>query len=344
MNIKRIMHLGLAVAGCIAITLLATSVASAQTINWQVHNILSKSVWEGRCNQELADQVAKDTNGQFQMHVYPSGSSGIKGADILDAVSDNLVQQGIMWGSHVAGEEQVMELFDLPLFVPADINFRVELWKALESDFRALLQKRYNVYLWHIAQESPRMIYTKNPVKDLASLHSMKIRAMGPVETTFTQDIGAQAVPVAWTEVYTALQQGMIDGNWVADLPQYDAKLYEVTNYIYDIGNAGAGNFAITSMKALNDLPKSYRDALMSHKDIYAECAWKGTAAGTAEGRRLLQSKGMKVVEVSAKDRAFMLKQAGPIIQEWVKRLDPESLKIYEKAKSMIDGYKAKHM
>jgi TRAP-type C4-dicarboxylate transport system substrate-binding protein len=279
------------------------------------------------------------------MNIYPGGSSGIKGADILGAVSDNLVQHAMMWGSHVAGEEKIMELFDLPLFVPKDHEFRVKLWKALEPDFRAMLKDRYNVYLWRIGQESPRMIYTKKPVKTLADMKGMKIRAMGPVETAFTQAIGAQPVPVAWTETYTALQQGMVDGNWVADLPQFDAKLYEVTNYIVDIGNAGAGNMSITSIKALDSLPGDYRQKLLSHQDEYFKCNADGSYAGTSKGRELLTTKGgMKVAAISAKDRAFMIAQAKPIVDAWQKDLDAESRRIFEKAKAMIDEHNAKNM
>lgn len=338
---KHLLKLGLTLVAAVALA----SVASAQTVNWQVHNLLSKSVWEVQCNQWLADQVAKDTDGKFKMNIYPGGSSGIKGADILGAVSDNLVQHAMAWGSHAAGEEKIMELFDLPMFVPKDHAFRVKLWQALEDDYRALLKDRWNIYLWRIGQESPRMIYTKKPVNTLADMKGMKIRAMGPVETAFTQAIGAQPVPVAWTETYTALQQGMVDGNWVADLPQFDAKLYEVTNYIVDIGNAGAGNFSITSIDAMDALPAGYREKLLSHKDAYFKCNADGSFAGTSKGRTLLTTEGgMKVAELSSKDRAFVISQASPIVEEWQKKLDAESRRIFNKAKAMIDDYNAKNM
>lgn len=340
MRIKDVLPLGLVAGGIAA----AATPAAAQTVNWQVHNLTGKSHWAVQCNQWLSEEMEKATGGRFKLNVYLSGSSGIKGADILDATADNLVQHAVMWGSHVAGQEQVMELFDLPLFVPWDYELRVKLWEALEPDFRELLKNRYNVHLWHITMAEPRMIYTKEPVRSLADLEGMKIRAMGPVETAFTREIGAQAVPVAWSEVYTALQQGMVDGNWVADLPHYDSKLHEVTRYIFDIGNAGAGNMAISSIEALEALPADLRSALMARQAEYKKCFQEGTLRGTTEGRRLLEQEGMQAFEVPEKDRQLMREVAEPIIAQWVTRLDPESRQIYEKAKRILDEHRAKSM
>ncbi len=340
MNVKRILNLGLTIGVFMAMA----SLVSAQTINWQVHNVTGKSHWAAQCNQRLSKIMAKETDGRLKLNVYLGASSGIKGPDILDAVSDNLVQHATMWGSHVAGQEQIMEVFDLPLFIPWDYEFRLSVWKAVAPDFRKLLKERNNVHLWGITMAEPRMIYTKEVVKSLADLKGMKIRAMGPVETAFTRAIGAQAVPVNWSETYTALQQGMVDGNWVADLPHYDSKLHEVTKYIFDIGNAGAGNFHISSIAALNALPAALRDKLLSYQDDHMQCLWDGTLRGTTEGRKLLVKAGMIPNDVPQKDRAFMLSVAKPIIAEWEPRLDAESRRIYMKIKKMVDAYNAKQM
>ena len=339
MKTKGLAKLGLTV--CLLLAFVAT--ASAAKINWQAHNLVGTSYWPGALNVQLAKELEQETNGDFKITVMLTASSGIKGPDILDAVSDNLIQFASMWGSHVAGQEQIMELFDLPLFVPWNFKFRVKLWEALTPDFRKLLLKRYNVYVYSIVQAEPRMIYTKKPVKSLADLKGVKIRAMGPVETSFTRGIGATAVPVNWSETYTALQQGMIDGNWVNDAAQYSAKLHEVTRYIFDIGNAGAGNFYIVSNKAINKLPSGVKAKFLAKERAHTERLRAATGAGASQGRKSLESTGMKAYSVPAKDRAFMLKVAKPIIDKWHPRLDAESRKIYLKAKRMVDAYNARN-
>ncbi len=320
---------------------LSVATAAAQQVTWQVGHATSASHWGVVSDKALAKDLAKATDGEFKLTIFPGGSL-YKGPDSLDAVSDNLAQMYGIWGSHVAGEEQIMELFDLPMFVPWDFEFRSRLWQAMTPEFRKLLKERYNVYLMGIVQAEPRMIYTKQKVTSLDDLEGQKIRAMGPVETEFTRAIGAVPVPVNWSETYTALQQGLVDGNWVADAPHYFSKLYEVTNYIFDINNAGAGYFVVVSQEALDNLPAGHREALLSLEDEHMARVRQGTYDGAKDGRKWLMQEGMEPIDVPKQDMAYMRKVARPIVRDWADRLDPEARRIYEKAKAMIAEHRGR--
>ena len=233
-------------------------------------------------------------------------------------------------------------MLDLPLFVPWDYEFRVKLWDTLTPMYRDLLKKRYNVYLAGILQAEPRMIYAKTAFKNLADLKGRKIRSAGPVESEFTRQMGMVPVSVAPSEIYTGLQQGLLDGNWVADAPHFFNKGFEVTKFIFDIGSAGAGFFVLVNEKALEALPADVRKGLMDSLPAYVAALRKGTHEGAVNGRQWLVKEGMTAVPVPPEDRALMQKVAAPIIDKWQQRLDPEAHKIYAKAKEMIDEYNAK--
>jgi TRAP-type C4-dicarboxylate transport system substrate-binding protein len=328
---------------CLAAVLLVTaslvSPARAQApINWTLGDVDSASHWGPKSGQQLAETVAKSTNGRLKITVYPTESL-FKGKDSLDAVSKNLTQMYRVAGVHVAGEEQILELMDLPLFVPWDYDFRVQLWDALTPMYRDLLKKRYGVYLVGILQAEPRMVYTKAPIKDLADLKGRKIRSAGPVETEFTRAIGMVPVGVAPSEIYTGLQQGLLDGNWVADAPHFFNKGYEVTKYIYDVGSAGAGFFVLVNDKAMDGLPADVRKDLSAALPGYLTALRNGTRDGAIHGRDWLVKEGMVVVAVSPGDRATMRAAAAQIVEKWQKRLDPQARKIFDKARQMIDAY-----
>jgi TRAP-type C4-dicarboxylate transport system substrate-binding protein len=185
------------------------------------------------------------------------------------------------------------------------------------------------------------MIYSKTQVKSLADLKGKKIRAAGPVESEFTRAMGMVPVGVAPSEIYTGLQQGLLDGNWVADAPHFYNKGFEVTKYIFDIGSAGAGFFVMVNEKALAALSSDDRKALTDALPAYVSALRKGTKDGATNGRAWLIKEGMTAVEVPASDRKAMQAAAVDIVDRWQKRLDPESHKIYAKAKEMIDQYNA---
>ncbi len=100
-------------------TALAAPAATAQTVNWTLGDVDSASHWGPKSGQALSEAVDKATGGKLSITVYPTESL-FKGKDSLDAVSKNLAQIYRVAGFHVAGEAQVLELMDLPLFVPWD--------------------------------------------------------------------------------------------------------------------------------------------------------------------------------------------------------------------------------
>jgi TRAP-type C4-dicarboxylate transport system substrate-binding protein len=204
------------------------------------------------------------------------------------------------------------------------------------------LQKKYNVLLTGILQAEPRMIYTKAKFGSLKDLAGRKIRCFGPVETEFTRAIGMVPVTLPPSEIYSALQQGLIDGNWVADAPHFFNKGFEVTKFIYDVGTAGAGFFVLISEKALQELPADVRKAVLDAQSAYVNGLREGSHNGTVKGREWLLKEGMTAVPVSGADRAEMKKAAQVIIDKWAARLDPEARTIYERARTMVDEYNAK--
>ncbi|MBE0626466.1 MAG: TRAP transporter substrate-binding protein [Burkholderiales bacterium] len=321
--------------------LFAAPAAMAQaTVNWTLGDVDSPSHWGPKSAQGFAENVAKASGNHLKITVYPTESL-YKGKDSLDAVSRNLTQIYRVAGFHVAGEAQILELMDLPLFVPWDYDFRVKLWDALTPLYRDFFKKKYNIYLAGILQAEPRMIYSKASVKSLADLKGKKIRSAGPVETEFTRALGMVPVGVPPSEIYTGLQQGLLDGNWVADAPHYYNKGYEVTKYIFDVGSAGAGFFVLVNQKALDALSAGERKAVMDALPGYLAALRSGTKDGAINGRQLLLKEGMTAVPVPAADRKSMQKLGVEIVDKWQKRLDPESHKIYAKAKEMIDAYNA---
>jgi TRAP-type transport system periplasmic protein len=80
---------------------------------------------------------------------------------------------------------------------------------------------------------------TRNkPVKVPADIKGLKIRtASTPVELFLIRAYGANPTPVDYAQLYSAIQQGVVDGNAATPLPPYAAiKLYEITKYYVAIG------------------------------------------------------------------------------------------------------------
>ncbi|MBI3993451.1 MAG: TRAP transporter substrate-binding protein [Candidatus Lambdaproteobacteria bacterium] len=319
-----------------------TATTFAAPIGWADGHVTGTGYWTAGNAVKLTEDVTKATNGALKVTVFP-GSTLSTGADAMNNVTANVMQMAGVWGSHVAGQEQIMELFDLPMFVPWDFEFRTKLWDAMYPDFAEMLHKKHGIWLMTMLQVEPRMIYTKRPIKSLDELKGVKIRSMGPVETSFTRALGATPVPVEAAEIYTALQQGLVDGNWFPDSAQYAFKFHEVTRYIFDLNNAGAGYFVMVSEKALDGLPANVRQEFMGLRDLHSKRLRESSLDGTKKGRSLLEGTGMKANVVPAADRKRIMSMSSPIVEEWAARLPADTRPIYLKAKRLVDEYNASH-
>jgi TRAP-type C4-dicarboxylate transport system substrate-binding protein len=325
----------------LAAALIFGGTAHAQVINWQDHKINPAGFWLTANEANWAKGVDEATKGRLKIRVFPAGSSGFKGGEALDAASENLLQIAEVWGGHVAGQEQILEMLDLPEFVPADFNFRVKLWQALIPLYAELFDKKYGLYLFDFMQLNPRRLFTKKEVKSLEDVKGQKIRAIGPADAAFVRAIGAVPTTTEWTELYTALQQGVVDGLMAADGPALAMKFYEVTGNTFNTANAGPTFFILVNKKALASLPEDVRKTFLGMRDKLRELNYTSYQVMDQKAREGLIKNGMKVHEVSAADRAFMRKVAQPIVMEWASRLKPDSRKIFDLANSMIEKFEA---
>jgi len=331
----------LSAAAAFVVAFVCNGTAQAQVTNWQNHGPLPAGFWLTANQIALAKKVEDATGGKLKINVYPGSSAGFKDQEILDAVSENLLQMADLTGSHVAGQEQIMEMMDLPDFVPGDTQFRFKLQDALRPLYADLLKKKYRVHLYDVIELNPRRLYTKAPVQTLADLKGLKIRALGPIDAAYVRALGAEPTTTNWPEVYIALQQGVIDGLMAADGPFLGMKFHEVTRNIYDTANAGPTIFTLVSEQALAKLPADVREKFLGMRQTLTDANRASYATLDPKAREALLKVGMKVHPVSAADQKKMRDAAKPIIEQWAARLNPESRKIYDVAKSMIDAYYA---
>ena len=137
---------------------------------------------------------------------------------------------------------------------------------------------------------------SSRPIKSPAGMKGMKIRVMEtPVYVNMVKALGAAPTPIAWSEVYTALQQKVVDGqeNPVATIVQ--AKLNEVQKYLTLDGHSYGCDFFLINDKFFKSLPEETQQII---KTSTKEAALIGRGIQTlvsATGVSDLAAKGMQI-------------------------------------------------
>jgi len=134
---------------------------------------------------------------------------------------------------------------------------------------------------------------------------------------------GASPTPMAWSEVYTALQQGTIDGQENPIAIVYTSKLNEVQKYLALTGHFYSPALLLMSIKAYNSLPEDTRKIIL---DTAVECAtFERNLLRDDEAKQLeeLRAKGM---QVTTPDKKAFQDASAPVYKEFEAQFGKEML------------------
>ncbi len=179
----------------------------------------------------MAEEVTKRSNGALQM-VFHGGTLLNKELEIMDAVKSGNVAIGSPSGAASTVFPE-LGVFLVPYLVRdythAYKMFNGDIGKSLDEQF----QKKYKLKILLFFDYGFRHFWNgKRPITKPDDLKGLKMRVQqGKVFADTVNGLGANAVPMSWSEVIPAAQQGVIDG---ADLPIVNInalKIYEVSKY-----------------------------------------------------------------------------------------------------------------
>jgi len=147
--------------------------------------------------------------------------------------------------------------------------------------------------------QGERHMLTNKPVKVPADLNGVRVRTPGaPVWMETIRAMGATPTPLPWSEVYTAMQQQVIDGAEAQDPAIYGARLYEVAKYLTKTGHINLITGIVTSAAWFDSLPKDMQTILREESLKAGDEASKATEASLADFEKQMTEKGMQVVAI----------------------------------------------
>jgi tripartite ATP-independent transporter DctP family solute receptor len=179
----------------------------------------------------MAERLVEKSGGEMRMEIYPSEQLGSE-RQTLELLQIGSLDVTKVSASLMEGFVPSFRLFGLPFLFEDESH----LHRVLESDVgRELLlegeSKRFRGLTYYDA--GGRSFYTTNrQVQTPADLRGLKIRTQESVMAfQMVRALGASATPVSWGELYTALQQGLVDGAENNPPSFHLSRHYEVARY-----------------------------------------------------------------------------------------------------------------
>jgi tripartite ATP-independent transporter DctP family solute receptor len=296
------------------LTILALALASTafaqRTIRLAVGDPIASSV--GLTAEDFAERVGEATGGQVQVEVFADGV--LFGGDQNAAV--NMVQNGsldavILSTSVYASFQPCMNAISLPyLFADYD-EFVGYLEGQPGQDLLASLDRLNTEGLALMIRTFRHVTNSKRPITSPDDLQGLKLRVPNnKLWVEFFGPLGANPTPMNFTEVYTALQLGTIDGQENPVEVPLANKFFEVQDYLSLTGHLSDGYVLAFNQRVWESFDSDTQDAL---RNAAQETAQFKLEYDTGEEDRIvseLESLGMQVNRLSPEQKAAFQERA----------------------------------
>jgi len=300
-------------------TSLIAETAAAADHNWRFSNLYGRGTAFGELYENLGKNIEKLSNGDIKVQVLYSGE-GVGTQGLLGAVKTGLITMGAPFQSMHAGE---LPAGVVEIGLPGGTADTDELYDLFHNKgWDKVLEKAYGsqgmVWLEPYIQP-PVYIITKKPINSVEDFKGMKIRAPGAYGK-FLRNLGASPVSLAWSEIYTSLATGVIDGSIGSNMIDHrDGNHVEVAKYMYRLPLAGAQVLPIVvNRNAWKKLSEEDQAAVRKATEIHAKEQLEMSKKWEAEAVAEMESKGLKwSPEPSEADKAAWKKAGAGLYDEY---------------------------
>jgi TRAP-type transport system periplasmic protein len=317
----------------------STLAAPATTFELKFVDKFTSEQKDGEFDDIMAKLLMEKTGGKVKITMYHSESLG-KETDFLTMMNGGIVDI-INLTPGLAPASFGLELgLEMPMLGISDRQQRIDLtWELLNKGYFSGLDK-FKVLGF---SATPAMnIFPKKKINSLEDLQGMKIRASDATVRTFLEKVGASPVAMSSSDVYLALDRGVLDGTYTSYENFLQMKFYEVIKYAAWDPKVNFGcMFILLKKDVWNKMPADVQAGVNAAVTAFNEEYGRRTMETDKKGSADLSAKGVNVYSMNPTEEAKLKKLAIPLRNEWIAGQEAKGLPA-KKMFDFIDQYLAK--
>ena len=226
-------------------------------------------------NSFFIPEVARRTDGQLQFTLSSFPELGIAGGDTLRLIEDNTLEVAEVYSGYVGGDLPLLDVGNLWGLSPSE-EAHLQLTDAVHEDLVAVLQRTTGGQPIMRQYYPNQFIFSRDPLDSLSEFENKKIRQHSTILGDLLAGLGAEGQFVAFADVYTALERGVLDGGVTGGEPGHSQRWYEVTSYLYGpiVGSVAVAYYTMNG-DAWSSLPPDLQQILLEVGREYEQAARK---------------------------------------------------------------------
>ncbi|KAA0596668.1 tripartite ATP-independent transporter DctP family solute receptor [Azospirillum lipoferum] len=314
----------------IAAALLAPVAASAQDVKSRIIRFgygLSESSNQGRAVKFFSEEVSKRSGGKLKVKGFGDSSLG----------SDMQMQNTLIGGAQemmvgstatLVGVVKDFGVYDLPFL----FNNEKEADAVLDGPFGEKLMKSLSdkglVGLVYWENGFRNLTNSKRPITKVEDMGGIKLRVMqNPVYIDMFNRFGANAVPLAFSELFTAMETGTVDGQENPVTTIQSSKFYEVQKYLTISRHVYSPWIMMASKRWWDGLSADEKKILQEAAVASRDFERKDSREASAQSVAYLKEKGMQINELSPAELERMREMVKPAFDKYAADGGAEVLK-----------------
>ena len=320
-------NLLMTIAGAVALCLggLAQS-AFAADATIRVASVTGPSHHHNVALRWFADRVAARDVG-LTIEVLDGAQLGGE-RDYIEGMMLGSIQMAQVSTAPVSGFVPEFDLFSLPYLIRDTDHFKAVVTGPVGDRFSELAEERgLKILAWF--DNGYRNVFNKvRPIVTPDDLSGLKIRVMeSPLMVNTVNAMGGSATPMSYAELYTALEQGVLDGGENAAGNVLNDKFYEVSGYFSMTQHFRPPGIVAISLSTWNGLTEEQQAVLTEEAAALQDYAIELTGEVGAAALEELKAKGMQINDA---DVAAFRDRMGPVYEDFIAEQGGELLEMVQ--------------
>ena len=281
----------------------------------------------------LKAELEERLPGKFDVQIFPNNQLGDE-KQMLEGLQYGTLDVGIITNATIANLDPVFQLNDMPFLFADEAQAHGVLDGEVGQEMLSKLSSKGMIGLGFAEGGFRHMINNTRPVTAPNDVEGVKFRTMqNPVFIGMFSSLGGNPTPMAWSETFTAAQQGTIDGLEIP-LAVIAANNYpEVTKYLSLTKHTYSALGIIVSERTFGKLPEEEQAAFKAATSVAIEKQRAQVAEASAALVEQLKAAGMTVNDIE--DPAAFRKQVLPVYDEFKGAIGEE---LFDKALAAVQG------
>lgn len=298
------------------------SPAQAQEYELTMAVLASPNTAYSGMTSQVPERIAEATDGRVEVTL---NDSLVGGPEIASSVRDGRVPMSAALHTYLAGDEPRLGLFNLPGLIDNMMQFKFVGDKFWFEDIAEIMDEKWNSQVLAQGAWCTQQLFSTEPIQSVEDFEGKRLRVHNPQTATFIEQLGAEPVPLALSEVMPSLDRGVIDGLFTSTCYGHGQEYWREAEYVQNwrLGPI-TGWMIIVNNQTWNELPSDLQESIRTEMQDFQDEALHTFYDYVRDAMEEMRSEGVEfwVVDEQTMDEVYRPEYTDPVYEAWYDRAE----------------------